>query len=192
MQTRTDPTKLTGILFASGFVAALLVALSLLVPSLFSVSNSPTLLEFIGLLFYIWIVAAIVAVPIALLAGVPSYFFLTYLGAMNAPAVSFIGAACGLLVQFLLVHLTDIVNVSALGCTAIGLVSALFAWVLLNRKRPPTAPSLGTNNPLHYAPHKTGARRWARRLKVSTWGWRYRCGGWFVRLWIFGAVRIGC
>ena len=59
-------------------------------------------------------------------------------------------------------------------------------------KRPPTAPFLATNNPLHYAPYITGARRWARRWKVSTWGWRCRCGGWFAFRWISGAVPIGC
>ena len=44
-------------------------------------------------------------------------------------------------------------------------------------KRPPTAPSLGQINPLHYAPDMTGAKRWVRRSRVWTWGWRCRSGG---------------
>ena len=42
------------------------------------------------------------------------------------------------------------------------------------RKRPPTAPLLITINPLHYAPGKTGAKRWAS----NTGSQRYPRGGW--------------
>jgi transposase len=40
-------------------------------------------------------------------------------------------------------------------------LAALIHTSLMNeveRKRPPTAPSLGANNPLHYVPHKTEAK----------------------------------
>lgn len=42
------------------------------------------------------------------------------------------------------------------------------------RKRPPSSPSPIARNPLHYAPHKPGAKRWASKA------WNRRCqrGGW--------------
>jgi hypothetical protein len=92
MQTRADPTTLTATLFASGGLAALLLSLVICwSPSPIALSVA----DFIFGILYFSLIAALVTVPIALVAGLPGYFLLMRLDAFNAPNVCFIGIGCG-------------------------------------------------------------------------------------------------
>jgi uncharacterized membrane protein len=78
--------------------------------------------------FYVWFVAALVAISAALLVGVPSYLILQRIKLLNVFSVCLIGATIGLLV-----HLTGVDDLSWCACAATGTVSAFFAWLLLRR-----------------------------------------------------------
>jgi hypothetical protein len=137
MQTRADPTTLTATLFASGGLAALLLSLVICwSPSPIALSVA----DFIFGILYFSLIAALVTVPIALVAGLPGYFLLMRLDAFNAPNVCFIGIGCGLLV-----HLTtDFLELSWLTCAATGFASAFLAWLLLSHSNHSSRRTRGT------------------------------------------------
>ena len=86
-------------------------------------ASSPTLFSVV---LYVWVVAAIVAIPAALLGGVPGYFVLRRLGLFNWWSVSSVGVVFGFLV-----YLTGLSTLSVLACIATGALLAFIAWLLL-------------------------------------------------------------
>jgi len=78
--------------------------------------------------FYVWIVAALVAIPAAVLVGMPSFFLLQRLQFLNLFSICVIGAILGVLV-----HLIGVGQLSCWACAATGVTSAFLAWLLLTR-----------------------------------------------------------
>lgn len=78
---------------------------------------------------YVWIIAAIVGVPVAIIGGVPAYFILQRFTVFNWLSVIIVGVVLGLLV-----HLTGFTYLSWLDCGAVGAASAFVAWLLLKNR----------------------------------------------------------
>jgi hypothetical protein len=100
---------------------ALLASYEITTPNHFSSSD-------IGAAFYVWFVAAIVGVPLALLAGAPLYLALQRFALFNWLSASVVGAILGFLVS-----LAGTSGLPWQTCSAVGVVSALVAWLLLKR-----------------------------------------------------------
>src|SRR5690349_3270304 len=127
MATVKEISILLGALTAAALIGTLALSIALLTSYEITTSNHFSSSD-ITSAFYIWFVAAIVGVPIALLAGAPLYLALQRFGLFNWLSASVVGAILGLLVS-----LTGVSGLSWQTCSAVGVVAALVAWLLLKR-----------------------------------------------------------
>ena len=124
--TKKIPVLLAS-LFVAGFAGTFLLSVVLTVTYEATTTNHFSSSD-VTAFFYVWFVAALVAIPAALLVGVPSYLFLQRIQLFNFFSICLIGTTLGLLV-----HLTGVDGLSWWACAATGTASAFFAWLLLRR-----------------------------------------------------------
>jgi hypothetical protein len=125
MATTKEISFLLGALVTAALAGTLALSVALLASYEITTSN-PFSVSDIAAAFYVWVVAAIVGVPVALLGGVPSYLLLRRLGLFNWLSASAVGAVFGYLLS-----LTSVSHLSWQACSVVGTVSALLAWFLL-------------------------------------------------------------
>ena len=126
------PTTRKILILLTYLIVATLTATFLLSFFLFVTSKATSTIHFsssdITAFFYVWIVAALVAIPAALLVGLPSYLVLQRIQFLNLFSICAIGAVIGLLV-----HLTGVDQLPWWACEATGITSASLAWLLFRR-----------------------------------------------------------
>jgi len=131
MATGKEISRLLAALTAAALVGTLALTVGLLTtyaiitPSHFSYTDITASL-------YIWFVAALIGVPVALLGGAPVYLFLRNFGILNGFSSIAAGTALGFLVS-----LAGISGLPWEACCATGAGSALMAWITLRHPNHP-------------------------------------------------------